>query len=552
MRYLTKLLISIILISLSHTSYSKKVSKSKAKIVAENFLTERISGFNNTILFDDDFINSKDSLTVYYVFNTNNGFVIVSADDAVYPVLGYSFDGNYSGDNFPPAFEAWMKNYEGQIVFAIKSQKKASEEIKQIWSKYNSGKVTHIEKSQSIEPLLYTKWSQGCYYNSLLPADTNGSCGHLYTGCVATAMGQVLKYYNYPKHGTGYHSYYTSYGVLEADFENTYYNWANMYYHLEEENPPVAELLYQCAVSVESQFYPQGTGANDIDARNALVQYFGYPDDIEFLWKDEYTGDWEEKLRNDLNNKRPVIYGAVAELKTLSGHTFVCDGYQDTTHFHFNWGWGGSYDGYFYLDDLTVGGFTFDLQHDAIFGIRPPGIIETQPPENISATVNSSTVSINWQAPDSSANMEIIGYNIFRNNSIVNPVIIQENNYTDQNVPNGQYEYTVKTVYIKTESDASESVQVQVASGVEDYLNAPVNIYPNPASGFLIINLKDNKLKLIEIMLFDLSGKQLLAKEITNNSDNEIKLKLPLISGTFLLQIKGENINYSQKVILVK
>ncbi len=96
-------------------------------------------------------------------------------------------------------------------------------------------------------------------------------------------MGQIMKFYNYPKNGTGTYGYNSSYGYVEADFENTEYDWSAMNYHLTEEDSSVAQLLYHCAISIHSQFFPNGTGAFDFDARNAFVNYFNYKSRCTFL-----------------------------------------------------------------------------------------------------------------------------------------------------------------------------------------------------------------------------------------------------------------------------
>ncbi|MCD4789527.1 MAG: thiol protease/hemagglutinin PrtT [Bacteroidales bacterium] len=465
MKHFVRIVFSILFFLSFLSGSSKEVSKSKAKIVAENFFSERKTISASEIVFGEDFTITQNSFPVFYVFNINDGFIIISADDAVYPVLGYSFEGNYSGENFSPAYEAWIKSYEDQIAYAIENKLSATEKIKFIWKKYLTGDFIPAKSFISVDPLLSTTWGQGCYYNSMFPEEEEGPCGHLYTGCVATAMGQIMKYYNYPEHGTGSYEYTDpNYGWVYADFENTYYNWTEMGNHLEEENQAVAELLYHCAISINSQFYPNGTGAIDTSVRYALTEYFGYKQEAEFLWRDEYTGDWKALMRNELDQNIPVLYGAVCEDKILYGHTFVCDGYQDTAFFHFNWGWEGQYNGYYYLDTLTAGGYNFDLFHDAVVGIKP----------------------------------DISG---------INGSHSRENMFT---------------------------------------------IYPNPASDYLIVDLKDINAKSVEIILFDLSGKQVLTKRIFNHSNNDIKFKLPELSGTFILQVKSGAINYNRKVVLLK
>jgi hypothetical protein len=353
MRIESRLFIVILLLFLQLTSFSENVSLEKARIVAENFFAEKMQDLQQEVFFGKEYVISEAGETTYYVFHINNGFIIISADDLVFPVLGYSFTNNYTENSFPPAFKAWMGHNKEQILFAVDNKQVAPKQVKNAWLKYASKDFFPDLNFESVEPMIHTTWSQGCYYNSLFPADTNGPCGYLWTGCVATAMVQIMKYYNYPKSGTGSNGYNSSYGWVEADFENTEYDWAGMKNHLNEENYPVAELLYHVAISVNSQFFPYGTGAYDFDARDALVDYFNYKSDAQFYWRDSYPGDWKAMLRTELDEGRPFLYGGV-DSETSAGHTLVCDGYQDTSFFHFNWGWNGYYDGYFYLDSLIL------------------------------------------------------------------------------------------------------------------------------------------------------------------------------------------------------
>jgi len=401
--------------------------------------------------------------------------------------------------------------------------------------------------------MIHTTWSQGCYYNSQMPADTNGPCGHLWTGCVATAMGQIMKYYNWPKSGTGSNSYYTSYGVQEADFENTTYDWLNMNYHLDDENPAVAELLYHAAVSINSILTPNGTGAYDFDARDALVDYFKYKDDAQFHWRDSYVGDWEAMLQAELDQGRPLIYGG-ADSQTNAGHTFICDGYQDTSFFHFNWGWNGFYNGYYYLDSLMASGSHFDFQHDAIVGVSPDinGIIEMYPPENLSANVNGNDVLLLWEEASLPGTLELLGYNIYRDNILVNPAIVSSLEYTDVNVPPGTYEYKINSVYIGKEGYQFITIEVFVeGSSISENIDNYFEIYPNPASDYIYVVFKNEKVDYMKCTLTELNGGEVFSYDCNPPNFGELKLELPKISnGIYLLQIETNSKIFSRKILV--
>ncbi len=373
-----------------NTLPAKQVTKPQAKIVAKNFFIEKTGLTEKDLLFGLDFTIANNDETVYYVFNINNGFVIVTANDALFPIIAYSFESNYSGDGFPSGFEFWMENYSKQILYAKINNNKASSAVSAVWKKYFTGNIDPGKTGFSIEPLLSTTWGQGCYYNTALPDEEQGPCGHLYTGCVATAMAQIMKYYNYPESGTGSYGYNTSYGYVEADFENTVFDWEAMENHLTDENEAVALLMYNVTISLNSQFFPEGTGAYDTTVPGALFKYFKYKPDAHFYFRDEYPDDWKALLRSELDEHRPVLYGGVTDENY--GHTLVCDGYQDTAFFHFNWGSGGNYNGYFYLDTLIAAGYNFYKWQDAVVGIEPAtiGINNHNTPKSVSVYPNPS------------------------------------------------------------------------------------------------------------------------------------------------------------------
>jgi len=335
----------------------------------------------------------------FYVFNRddeNGGFVIIAADDCATPVLGYSDCGVFDYDNMPPHVRKWMDGYTRDIRSAKTNKTPADLTVAGKWNSLlnYTGENAAFRSSTAetaVAPLVNTRWDQSPYYNQSCPGSGTGS-NRAVTGCVATAMAQVMKYWNYPTTGTGFHSYnHTTYGTLTANFGATTYDWANMPQELTSLSSStaknaVATLMYHCGVGVEMDYGTSaegGSAAYVISSRSALVHcaeyalktYFGYKTSLEGLSKRNFSAtDWATKLRNELDAGRPMVYAGFGE----GGHCFVLDGYDNNNQFHFNWGWSGLYDGYFVLTALNpgtggtgggAGSYTEDQQ--AIFGIEP-------------------------------------------------------------------------------------------------------------------------------------------------------------------------------------
>ncbi|MCD4729909.1 MAG: C10 family peptidase, partial [Bacteroidales bacterium] len=310
---------------------------------------------------------------LYYVINfTDNGFVLLAADDNVFPVLGYSFESNYLNTELPPAFSAWLTYYKNQLISVKQKGLTATESIEKVWNKYLEFNPDDYLKSvtqQVVAPLLTCNWSQKYSYNAYCPADPAGYGGHAIAGCVAVAMAQVLYYFRFPEVGEDSCGYQSDYGYEFADFGNTNYKWnemVNTIYNMS--NPAIAELVYHVGVSVEMDYGAYSSSANAWDTRDALVNYFRYSDEANFLSMIDLEESFNDSLIACLDKQIPLIYRG-GDL--MMSHAFVCDGYQDSSFFHFNWGWAGQYNGYFNIDTLVPGGYDFTFNQAALFNIYP-------------------------------------------------------------------------------------------------------------------------------------------------------------------------------------
>ncbi len=346
---------------------AKNVDLKTAKQVARNIVIERSNLKGN---FELNKINFRN--TDFYIFNINenDGYVIISNEDNAIPILGYTFSKKFETENIAPSFQWLLNTYAKQIEYIKKTKVPASKKIINQWKKYTSKDFKPTQLRDEVGPLVTSVWNQCAYYNTLCPADPNACDGHVPVGCVAMAMAQIMDYYQYPNQGTGSHTYLADgYGNQTANFGETTYNWDNIPDYLTDYNLDVETLCYHCGVSVEMGYGTHGSGAYSPSVAYALQTYFGYADTMENVDKDSYSEeDWDNLLKNEFNNSRPVHYSGFGE---SGGHAFICDGYQDNNYFHFNWGWDGLFNGYYTLDNLNPRTSQFNEWQSAIIGIHP-------------------------------------------------------------------------------------------------------------------------------------------------------------------------------------
>ncbi len=408
------LLIALIYTGSSHC-FGDTVSDSIAAKVATNFLTDCIQS-NSKILKKAIPVISKvtkvldDNVPSYYVFNfgNNNGFVLVSAEDAVYPILGYSFTGHFSGTS--PSVKSWMENYKKHIKLARTNQQ-LKQNVSKDWEKYTtktSLKSAVTPSNPLVGPLLATTWDQTAPYNSLCcPNDVNNPGLKPFVGCVAVAMGQVMKYFAYPSSGQGSHSYTDdpspyatnspcgtgtepSWGLQSVNFANANYNYANMPNSLSTNNDAVATLLYHCGVSINMDyggFCTQGSGTGPYEVAIALKDYFKYAPTAQSVLSGSFTdAGWVQLLKTEISNSRPVVY---CDGNLFEDHAWVCDGFDALNNFHMNWGFGGRDDGWYCI--VNPAG-------NAIIGIKPPASFPPVPANLASSNNTTEGFTISWTA----------------------------------------------------------------------------------------------------------------------------------------------------------
>ncbi|HRW62768.1 MAG TPA: C10 family peptidase [Bacteroidales bacterium] len=366
MKRIFTLFIAIVIAS---QSFADRVDEKEAKQIAENFFQAYAPDTKSGSVINKIIIEKYQNTESFYIYGfEGGGFVIVSADDDATPILGYSFTSKITdeiGSNTRFLFERYKLEIED-----ARQVKTKNSSIKQEWENLKNIKTKGEIKAAG--PLLTTTWNQNPIYNMYCPGGSP-------TGCVATAMSQIMNYHEWPATGNGWHKYTPSdhpeYGVQYADFSSGNYDWANMATSISSgsttaQKEAVAKLCYHAGVSVDMNYDPDGSGANSNDVMYALTSYFKYnPSTIEIVkYNSADETPYLNKIKNEIDNNRPIYYDGYGD---DGGHAWVSDGYDNNNKVHINWGWGGSYNGYFLLSNMVAGSYDFTEGNSMILGIKP-------------------------------------------------------------------------------------------------------------------------------------------------------------------------------------
>ena len=382
------------------TLQAKPVDVAKAQRLGLNFVQHKAL-FAKNIVQDLQLAythRADNGMATMYVFNFDGGYVIVAADDSSSPILGYSDQGNFTYENAPDGLRFMLNEISKGIVTVVEQGRPVSNDIVSRWKNLESYGYLHADKGLPVvEPLIQQRWDQGLPFNMYVPS----GCP---TGCVTTAMAQLMKYWEWPVTGTGEHSYYAPlYGQQYANFGATTYDWANMidYYgngSTQEQKEAVATLMYHCGVSVNMNYEPSGSGAFSGDVPEAISTYFSYTDRSAFISKGGNYDEWITLLKLNIDQRIPLYYSGHSD---DGGHAFICDGYDVDGLFHFNFGWGGSYNNYLLIDGENFEysgsqGVVVDFVPDFIYNAMP------QAPTNLEVTIDSDvslTGHLTWTNP---------------------------------------------------------------------------------------------------------------------------------------------------------
>lgn len=594
------------------TLFAKQVDEQTAILVANRFIGSKISGLKTEQVKLLTKRSAQDvsgvPINTYYVFDINNknGFVVISGDDIVKPVLAYSTTYAFqTGSEMSPETSYWMGLYQDQIAFAVQHNITATQEVKDSWEFYKAtGGSSANKPTNSVSPMTTTTWNQGTYYDIYTPGTGSTKTP---VGCVATAMAQIMKYWDAPTTGTGSYTYnHATYGTQSADFGATTYQWGFMPNSLGSSSSQVSKnavslLGYHCAVSVKMDFAPAGSGSqvlawsnNSRCAENAFKNNFGYKTTIEGLYRDDYNdSQWDNLLKTELDHARPILYAGFGD---AGGHAFVFDGYDENGMFHINWGWGGMSNGYFTVDNLAPsalgiggGGGNFNNGQQALVKIEPlvPGDtlnMVLNAPLTVSAPSIQKGVAFSvsngiwnrgtfdfsgiltagiYREEDSSfvafvqylSNAELLGgadSSFTYNSNGINSMIA--GNYFIKAL----YRPVSATSWLLVPDDNGFTNRVSLtvtdttaATGINNMaaLENAFTVYPNPARDKISVGIKNFNGKVSSIGLFNLQGQKINVIESISTSNITIPVN-QLTKGIYDLRIRTDQGSINKKIVV--
>lgn len=443
-----KILVGIIALMLSAmTVWAERVTESDAALVANHFMNvaSANSGVKKTpakrmVLKQAPAAQANQ----YFIYENANGegWVMVAANDVVRPILAYSETGHFRTDNMPSNITRWLGKYNKFIQNIEADGAIAGLETTAEWNALRRG-ARKAKGDAVVGPLVQTQWDQDAPYNDLCPGSGSSKA---YTGCVATAMAQVMNYWKWPVKGTGSRTYQPMdpnsntgaaskrYGQQTANFGNTTYDWSNMktkHYtsDTQAQKTAISTLMYHCGVATDMMYGNSadgGSGTYTVNygdwnwsnsegecAQNALYMFFGYKQATGYMrsgytsggykYYDAWTDDaWTAMVKAELDKQRPIMYAGAG---SGGGHSFICDGYDNAGYFHFNWGWSGSNDGYYRLSQLAPGSggagggsYDFSEDQDVIIGIEPNITGHTVVTNGTGCTISCASVIENNKA----------------------------------------------------------------------------------------------------------------------------------------------------------
>ena len=467
--YLTLCLMAVIGSLMAGPVDQQKAQKLGAKFLSTTILNQK----NNNIQLDLVSVAADRDATDYYVFNVKGGegFVIVSGDDCAKPILAYSTTGTYDPQDVSEGFAFTLKGFQEEIQYMREHNIAATPDIVAEWKRVSTtGSLNRGGQTRAVvDVLCQTLWNQNFPWNSQCPEDTTGSGGHVYAGCVATAMGQVMKFWEWPAQGTGSHTYNPQgYAQQTANFGETEYHFELMPNVLdststEDDYYYIAQFLHHCGIAVNMQYSGNGSGAYSEDVPDALRNYFRYTcDDHITNYGDWWPGmgytneEWAQMLKDGgLDEGLPLYYSGQDDMGQ-GGHAYVVDGYDENDYFHYNWGWSGRDNAWCPIGAANTTRYNFNtmvgftghiIPNNDTYYSRPDSVANMAVLEN----ADFNGVRLNWTNPTLDLNSneltDITSVTIRRNGEVIAELteaqVGANMDYEDNDLQPGLYEYAI-------------------------------------------------------------------------------------------------------------
>lgn len=456
---------------------------------------------------------------MYYIIRfEKGGWALISAEDTVDPLLGYSFDSEYVSEGQPEWIKGWLKEYSDQI--------KIARQTPALQRHYRwAGDLVTRATSGRIEPVVKVNWNQPAPYNKYCPTMQGQKT---LVGCVAVAMGQALSVVRYPLRGQGTKSY-TAPGIgrLLVNFDNEPdYDWDAI---LSGDNnyDEVARLLYHCGVLIDMNYGVDGSGAITENIPQYFQRYYGFPETCVAYARDRYPGGdeaWHELIQSELKRGRAVIYAG--NEGNQAGHCFNLAGWDGFTNYYVNWGWGGANNGWFTLDNLgdNIQG-SYPDNHRVVVGVAPKSetpygirLSTTRVKIGTPAGVAVADVTVLSDMPDAEYEFELKGMMQFGGTYADPSYEVRDGKlYTTKLIEDKAIHKTVyiKAIHKESRNSYEKKFDLQFStSGIDEVLAEDVKIYPVPATDVLTIEVPYAEGK---YAIYNVAGMALQSGEIDDN-----------------------------------
>lgn len=582
-------LLFVCLLFISGFIKAEIINKDKALKVAENFFSRELKINTDKSSLTYVSLNSEENgqFTAMHVFSNKNSYIIIAGDDRVFPIIAYSTESSFPTKGEVKALDAWINNSTKAITAESRLKSTVSDKIKDAWYFYlsneKSGSITG--NSKSVMPLLQTYWNQDAGYNYYCPPHPAGPDGKCYAGCVATAMSQVMRYYKYPAHGTGNYSYHhQAFGDLMVNFSQSYYDWANMGISITNNDPDtvkrnaIAKLMYDCGISVGMYYTPSGSSSFLERTQYPLYNNYKYRRYITYAERANYNDEiWRNMITDNLDMHYPILYGG--QDLSVGGHAWVCDGYQGNNYFHFNWGWGGAGNGFFYLNNLHSGNGDFNYYQDMVYNIVPDSnnypLCNSKVYTSQTFTFNDGSFTDDYMnntncqwliKPDTgvSIKLEFISFRTEANNDILtiydgettsSPIL---GSFSGTALPPTLYSTTGKMLLVFVSNSSVTDMgwklkyttdNVGISENNKDNL---LQIYPNPAQKQLNIRNNNSLQGKVRFSILNTMGMQVLQTEriIDTGLESECIDISSLKQGVYFLNAESEKAKFHSKFIV--